>query len=94
MKRTRITAVVVPLLLAGCTHQVQVEPIRVEPIHVTVDVRVKVDRELESFFDFEEEYEEEEYEPVVDPATQPDAPPAEPYDQPADSPGPSAERSF
>jgi hypothetical protein len=44
-----------PMLAAGgCTHTVKVEPIRIEPIYVTLDVRVKVDRELDSFFDFED----------------------------------------
>lgn len=30
------------------------DPIRVEPIHITMDVQVKVDRQLDRFFDFEE----------------------------------------
>ncbi len=33
------------LLFAGCA-TVKVEPIEVKPIHVTVDVNVKVDREV------------------------------------------------
>lgn len=32
----------------------------VEPIHVTVDVYVRVERELEEFFAFEEHYEQQE----------------------------------
>lgn len=51
-----ITAIVLMSTLAGCTHRIKVDPIKVEPIHVTVDINVKVDRELESFFDFEEKY--------------------------------------
>lgn len=40
--------------LAGCfTHHVQMDPIEVKPIHVTVDVNVKVQRELDKFFDFD-----------------------------------------
>lgn len=43
-------------LSTGCTqHRVTVDPIEVKPIHMTVDINVKVDRELEDFFDFEEE---------------------------------------
>lgn len=42
--------------LAGCTqHTVKVEPIEVKPIHMTVDVNIKVDRELDQFFAFEDE---------------------------------------
>ena len=42
--------------LVGCQATVkhEVEPIRVEPIHITVDVNVRVDRELDKFFDFED----------------------------------------
>lgn len=39
-------------LLAGC--HVTVDPIRVEPIHLTLDITLKVDRELDRFFDFED----------------------------------------
>ncbi|MEM7205347.1 MAG: hypothetical protein AAF628_34140 [Planctomycetota bacterium] len=42
--------------LASCTsHRVEIEPIEVKPIHVTIDVNVKVQRELDEFFDFEDE---------------------------------------
>ena len=37
----------------GCV-QVGVDPIEVKPIHVTVDINVKVQRELDDFFDFED----------------------------------------
>ncbi|MBI1371197.1 MAG: YnbE family lipoprotein [Phycisphaera sp.] len=47
-----------PLLLAGCKteHKIEVEPVEVKPIHITVDVnvRVKVDKELDNFFDFQD----------------------------------------
>lgn len=40
----------------ACTqHKVEVAPIEVRPIHMTVDVNIKVDRELDQFFAFEEE---------------------------------------
>jgi hypothetical protein len=38
-----------PLLLAGCLN-VKTAPIEVKPIHITVDVNVKVDRALDDFF--------------------------------------------
>ncbi len=39
------------LLAAGCTkHNVEVAPIEVKPIHITIDVNVKVDRALDNFF--------------------------------------------
>jgi hypothetical protein len=45
-------------LLAGCTrheiearHDVQVAPIEVKPIHITIDLNIKVDRALDDFFD-------------------------------------------
>lgn len=47
-------AITIAAMLPGCTHHtIEVQPIRVEPIHLTVDVNVKVDRELDRFFDFE-----------------------------------------
>ncbi len=37
--------------LSGCTqHKVEVAPVEVKPIHITIDVNVKVDRALDSFF--------------------------------------------
>ena len=40
------------LFVWGCSsnHKVEVAPIEVKPIHITIDVNVKVDRELEDFF--------------------------------------------
>ena len=54
MKRT--SACLACIVLAGCfTHRVQTDPIEVKPIHVTVDVNVRVQRELDEFFDFEDQ---------------------------------------
>jgi len=40
------------LIAAGCTqHKVEVAPVEVKPIHITIDVNVKVDRALDDFFD-------------------------------------------
>ncbi|MFN2353583.1 MAG: hypothetical protein ABR512_03525 [Desulfopila sp.] len=39
------------LLSAACTrHEVEVKPVEVKPIHITIDVNVKVDRALDDFF--------------------------------------------
>ena len=40
------------LAAAGCTqHKVEVAPVEVKPIHITIDVNVKVDRALDNFFE-------------------------------------------
>ena len=39
------------LLAFGCTsHKVEVAPVEVKPIHITIDVNVKVDKALDDFF--------------------------------------------
>jgi hypothetical protein len=48
----RLAAVAAPSLLvffAGCL-SVRTDPIEVKPIHITVDVNVKVDKALNDFF--------------------------------------------
>ncbi|MBD3421394.1 MAG: YnbE family lipoprotein [Chitinivibrionales bacterium] len=47
------------LLVIACQPTVTVKH-KVEPIHITVDVNVKVQQELEEFFDFEDEIEVDE----------------------------------
>lgn len=39
------------LLMQGCQtyHQVELKPVEVRPIHITIDVNVKVDRALDEF---------------------------------------------
>ena len=49
MKRLLFLAAALPLLLGGCL-SVRTEPIEVKPIHITVDVNVKVERALDDFF--------------------------------------------
>jgi hypothetical protein len=47
--------VLVLVLAAGCfTHTVNTAPIEIKPIHITMDINLRVQRELDSFFDFEE----------------------------------------
>jgi len=54
----------------GCTHKIDVQPIKVEPLHMTLDINIKVERELEDFFDFEDRAASS-----VPVEAQPDAPP-------------------
>ena len=39
--------------LSGCqsSHQVEVQPVEIKPIHITIDVNVRVEKALDSFFD-------------------------------------------
>lgn len=46
------------LLLPACTHTVKVEPIEVKPIHMTMDINLRMEKAVTDFFDFEEKYEE------------------------------------
>ena len=41
------------VLALGCNtqHEVTLAPVEVKPIHITIDVNVKVDRALDNFFD-------------------------------------------
>ena len=40
------------LTAAGCfSHKVEMAPVEVKPIHITIDVNVKVDRALDNFFE-------------------------------------------
>ena len=57
MKRKGIysVAVLAPFAALGCTPHVAIEPIKVEPIHITMDVNLKVDRELDEFFSYQKE---------------------------------------
>jgi len=46
------------LVLPSCTrHTVRLEPIEIKPIHITMDINIKVDRQLDDFFAFEEKVE-------------------------------------
>jgi len=59
MKKIFFTASAILLLMAfGCTtkhqvetkSQVEVAPVEVKPIHITIDVNIRVDRALDDFF--------------------------------------------
>ena len=37
--------------ISSCTqHQVEVKPVEIKPIHITIDINVKIDKELDDFF--------------------------------------------
>jgi len=49
--RLILPATFIFLISYGCTqHKVEVAPVEVKPIHITIDVNVKVDRALDDFF--------------------------------------------
>ncbi|MCP4024156.1 MAG: YnbE family lipoprotein [Desulfobacteraceae bacterium] len=47
-----ITLFLMLFVFGGCnsTHQVEVKPVEIKPIHITIDVNVKVDKALDDFF--------------------------------------------
>jgi hypothetical protein len=62
MIKTRhiLTATLIFLISYGCTqHKVEVAPVEVKPIHITIDVNVKVDKALDDFFGDVDSAEEE-----------------------------------
>ena len=52
IKRSYILpAALIFLISYGCTqHRVEVAPVEIKPIHITIDVNVKVDKALDDFF--------------------------------------------
>jgi len=53
---TRLLCAGVPFaaLVCGClSHHVETAPIEIKPIHITMDINLRVQRELDEFFDFE-----------------------------------------
>ncbi len=39
------------VLQSACTrHEIEVKPVEIKPIHITIDINVKVDRALDDFF--------------------------------------------
>ncbi len=39
------------LSFSACTrHEVEVKPVEIKPIHITIDINVKIDKELDDFF--------------------------------------------
>lgn len=54
MKRHLAALLVVAIgsLITACAtqHDVEVKPVEVKPIHITIDVNIKIDRALDDFF--------------------------------------------
>lgn len=47
-----MAALAMLLVLSACTsHRVEVAPVEIKPIHITIDVNVKIDRELDNYLD-------------------------------------------
>lgn len=58
MRRSFLFVIVIYLFVSGCTHheietrsEVNVAPVEIKPIHITIDINVKVDKALDNFFD-------------------------------------------
>lgn len=48
------SVVLLGALASGCLwHSVKTDPIEIKPIHITMDINLKVQRELDEFFDYE-----------------------------------------
>jgi len=45
-----LCAVFMFVVLACTQHKVEVAPVEVKPIHITIDVNIKVDKALDDFF--------------------------------------------
>ena len=43
------------LVLGGCTPRVKVDPIEVKPIHIVHDINIRVERQLDEFFAFQDQ---------------------------------------
>ncbi len=39
------------LTFSSCTkHEIEVKPVEIKPIHITIDINIKVDKALDDFF--------------------------------------------
>lgn len=56
MKKTIASIFAVAFICVGCTHkietknQIELAPVEIKPIHITIDINIKVDKELDDFF--------------------------------------------
>ena len=50
-----VVAAVLIIGVAGCSPRVRVDPIEVKPIHIVHDINIRVDRQLDEFFAFQEQ---------------------------------------
>lgn len=51
--RLALGFIIVGMLLPGCQtrHEVEMKPVEIKPIHITIDVNVRVEKALDNFFD-------------------------------------------
>ena len=51
-KKILVIMFLVFFVLPGCStkHEVEVKPVEIKPIHITIDVNIKIDRALDDFF--------------------------------------------
>ena len=61
MRTLSVCLIAALVLLPGChtTHTVKVEPIEVKKLEIEMTINFKVDKQLDDFFDFEDEIEAE-----------------------------------
>jgi Skp family chaperone for outer membrane proteins len=47
-----IASFLIFFISAGCqsSHQVEIKPVEIKPIHITIDINIKVDKALDNFF--------------------------------------------
>jgi Skp family chaperone for outer membrane proteins len=52
VKKHLTAATLLVLIFLGCTtqHKVEMAPVEIKPIHITIDVNIRVDRALDDFF--------------------------------------------
>ena len=52
LKHCIVPLVVAFMVFVGCStsHEVEVKPVEIKPIHITIDVNVKVQKALDDFF--------------------------------------------
>jgi len=60
VKRWLLAGVAGALLAVPCCARVKIEPIEIKPIHITMDINIKIQKQLDKDFAFEDEFEEPE----------------------------------
>ncbi|WP_022668353.1 YnbE family lipoprotein [Desulfospira joergensenii] len=59
--RTALVFILFGFVSMGCqtSHEVEMKPVEIKPIHITIDVNVRVEKALDDFFDDLEAAEDE-----------------------------------
>lgn len=55
--RNSLFVIVMYLFMYGCTrHEINIAPVEIKPIHITIDINLKIDKALDDYFkDLDEE---------------------------------------